>query len=402
MRYLNRLCHLFNGGLHVAPVALLYHGEAEWSGKTMFLQKPARELFEGQIDFDILPQDVFADMRKYNAHFDGSLHVNGETYKALVLPYSQFITTALAEYAAKASASGFAVVFIDALPEGICDGASVEKNFRLLEGLKSCSVVRLKELATHLRRKGIHEIKLSEPFKRLRYYHYQHENDIFMFFNEDLSQTFDGSIDVPPTGNAVSYDALENVIRPVQFELVDGGTRLHLRLEPYQSIIVVFGEFKGESKPVLINTGKRILLEGAWNFSMATAEEYPNFHDARVLTKLENIGSLYPDFSGFMRYEKEFDFRGHKHLCLEIENAYDGVEVWVNGNYAGMSICPPYRFDLSGLVQVGKNTLRIEVANTLDRQVRAKFGEDPVTKFFMGFTALSPAGIVGKVALYAQ
>ncbi len=32
MRYLNRLCHLFNNGLHVAPAALLYHGEAEWSG----------------------------------------------------------------------------------------------------------------------------------------------------------------------------------------------------------------------------------------------------------------------------------------------------------------------------------------------------------------------------------
>ncbi len=32
-----------------------------------------------------------------------------------------------------------------------------------------------------------------------------------------------------------------------------------------------------------------------------------------------------------------------------------------------MYICPPFRFDLTGVAQPGKNTLRIEVATTLER-----------------------------------
>jgi len=73
MRYLNRMCHVFSGGLHAAPVAVLYHGEAEWTGGHMYMQKPARQLLEHQIEFDILPSDLFAYMAAFNASFDGAL-----------------------------------------------------------------------------------------------------------------------------------------------------------------------------------------------------------------------------------------------------------------------------------------------------------------------------------------
>ena len=71
MKYTNRMCHLLNNGLHIAPVALLYHAEAEWSGDYMFFQKPAHWLTRSQIDFDVLPSDVFADMGHFKASFDG-------------------------------------------------------------------------------------------------------------------------------------------------------------------------------------------------------------------------------------------------------------------------------------------------------------------------------------------
>jgi hypothetical protein len=399
MRYLNRMCHLFNDGIHIAPAALLYHGEAEWTGEAMFLQKPARALLEAQIDFDILPQDVFADMEKFNASFDGTLHVNGEVYKTLVIPTSQFITAALAEFAGRAAASGFEAVFIDALPEGISDAASAQQAARLLEGVKGCPVAGLKELAAYLGTKGIPEIRLSTPFRLLRYYHYRAESDLFMFFNEDVSQTFEGSIDVPVSGPAACYDALENAIRPLDHEPIAGGTRLRLRLEPYQSTVVVFGEYPDRMRPALQQAGERTVLDGEWTFSIARAEEYPRFHDLRKLSKLENIAALYPDFSGFMRYEKDFGSGNKLPATLEIEAAYDGVEVWVNEQYAGMRICPPYQFDLRGLAREGTNKLRIEVANTLEREVRAMAADSPATVYFMGHTALGPSGIVGEVAV---
>ena len=63
----------------------------------------------------------------------------------------------------------------------------------------------------------------------------------------------------------------------------------------------------------------------------------------------------------------------------------------------GMRICPPYRFDLAGLVQPGKNTLRIEVATTLER---ALINEPN----FFGPPAGSPpapTGLIGPAVIYS-
>ena len=53
MEYANRICHLLNNGIHVAPAAILYHAEAEWSGEYMYFQKPAKVLAQNAIDYDI-------------------------------------------------------------------------------------------------------------------------------------------------------------------------------------------------------------------------------------------------------------------------------------------------------------------------------------------------------------
>lgn len=400
MRYLNRLCHLFSGGRHLAPAALLYHGEADWSGEFMVSQKPARQLLEAQIDYDILPADVFADPEHFNASLVNGLQVNGETYRVLVIPYSQFITRAVAEFAAQAN--GCAMIFVDRLPEGICDEADPENTGALIAGLKGCAVIPLNQLGEALRSQGLAEIELSQPFRRLRYYHYQNPEDIFMFFNEDTGQSFDGWIDVPARGSVVAYDGLENVLRPLPAEARPHGTRLHVRLEPYQSLVAVFGETAGEMKPAPATTGEKRVLTGDWNLSLATALEYPNFHDEQKLSRLESVAVRYPHFSGFMRYENSFTLEEARPVVLEIENVYDAAEAWVNGQYAGMAICPPYRFNLSGMVQPGVNVLRIEVANTLDREVRALVGDDPVTKYFMGDSPLTPSGIIGEVRIYIE
>jgi hypothetical protein len=39
MAYMNRVCDLISGGRRVAPVAVLYHGESEWAGNYMPMEK---------------------------------------------------------------------------------------------------------------------------------------------------------------------------------------------------------------------------------------------------------------------------------------------------------------------------------------------------------------------------
>jgi len=386
MFYMNRVCHLTNGGRHIAPAALLYHGEAEWSGDYMYLQKPARELMESQIDFDILPPDIFEGL-------DKELHVNGETYQTLIVPYAEYITKAVADFAAR---SAVEVIFIDKLPSGICEGG-------VKPDLSACTVVALEDLADYMTEKGYRDIKSSVKYNRLRYYRYRHDNDIFLFSNEDPGLTYEGEITVPAKGDAVIYDAYDNVLRPLDYKACADGTKLHLKIEPYQMVIVAFGDDgSGKTTPAPSAAGKKTVLTGEWTLSLCEdAREYPNFGREQKITKLENIGQRYPDFSGFLRYETVFSADACKMAVLELENAYEGVEVWVNGENAGIAIAPPYRFDISKLVKPGENVLRVEVATTLDRKVRA-MPKANVSPFFRGSPIMEPTGIVGDVWVYTD
>ena len=69
----------------------------------------------------------------------------------------------------------------------------------------------------------------------------------------------------------------------------------------------------------------------------------------------------------------------------------------MNGKSLGIQIVPVYRYDLSEAVKPGENTLVIEVATTLERemsQIPDQFGviHEPVV----------PSGISGMVKIYVS
>lgn len=413
MHYLNRMCHIFNDGLHVAPAAMLYHGEAEWSGGYMFDQKPARALMEHQIDFDIVPSDVFAHMDEFNASFGPAakdevptgapygnvLKINGETYKALVVPYAQYITKAVAQFAAQAAAAGFKVYFVDGLPEGICDVTNVAESAALVEALDGCTVVPLSQLAQTMAADGVKEISMTPEFRRMRYYHYVHDGaHVYMFNNEEAAVAFEGDITVPVTGPVYGYDAMDNRVYKVDADSTDQGTVLHLNIKAFESAVVIFDTAVDELPEKAVPCGQPHVLDGQWRISTCESKQYPDFKPLTTTGTLHNIGRLLPDFSGFIRYETSFNWAGSCPAILTIDDAYEGVELWVNDMNMGMRICPPYQFDISKAVKAGENTLRIEVATTLYRKVKAMqpgpnmFGPKA---FFM-----DPSGIVGEVKIY--
>ncbi len=75
------------------------------------------------------------------------------------------------------------------------------------------------------------------------------------------------------------------------------------------------------------------------------------------------------DFSSFARYEKTYFCKEPgKPVWLEITDAYEGVELFVNGKSAGIQIVPPFRYDMTELLAPGENLIRIEAATTLERE----------------------------------
>ena len=52
-------------------------------------------------------------------------------------------------------------------------------------------------------------------------------------------------------------------------------------------------------------------------------------------------------------------------MTLDIGNVAETAEVRVNGKSAGVRIAPPWRFDITRLVEPGDNSLEVLVSNTL-------------------------------------
>jgi hypothetical protein len=398
--YTNRLCHLFNEGIHIAPVAVLYHGEAEWSGNYMPFEKPVRVLLQNQIDCDILPPDVFAYPDTYGTMVtDKGLKVNQEQYQALIIPYAHYITVAVAEFIVKSIQSNFPVFFIDALPEGISDALSYEQTSRLLFELSSCSIVTLNTLAEVLHKQGCFEIIAEGQPKGLRYYHYKHKDaDFFLFTNEEAYNTIQTMIQIPISEPVVCYDAMNNCLEPVEVTLKNGSTHVAVTLQPYQSRVLVFGDHsKVECSPPsfkMKETIKEVEIHTRWELSLSDRKCYPEFEEKGPLESLINItaNENYPEFSGTMRYD------GFLHLddvpkkaLISLGEVYETAEVWLNGSSLGVCIAPPYIFEVNEVLKIGKNTIRIEVINTLAHEMKDSWSK-------LGI--LEPSGLLGPVKFH--
>ena len=201
-----------------------------------------------------------------------------------------------------------------------------------------------------------------------------------------------GDVTVHASGTPVQYDALDNTLRPVSADIQDGKTVLHLELAPLQLMIISFG---GEEADALVPTpcGHQHTALGGFTVTKAESKAYPAFSDPVQMDSLTNMGRLYPDFSGYYRYETKAELKPGRNV-LAIADCYEAAEVFVNGKSAGIRFAAPYRFDISALVQDGVNEIAIEVATTLERKVAAmNLGGHSL----MGKNPVSPTGIVGEV-----
>lgn len=394
MAYTNRVCELMNGGRHTAPVAVLYHAEADWTGKHMTADQVGHRLADAQIEYDYLPQDVFAQRDSYHTRIaEGNLCVNTQNYRALVVPYCQFVTAPLADAVRELVAAGVPVLFVDALPEGICDGSGA---------VPATECVPLDALAETLMQKGLPELSLAPADNRVRYRHYLHADgsEIYLFVNEG-TETYSGSamLAADPHKTAYLYNAWDNCLEPVRVE--DG--QFALTIAPLQSRIIVFdkaataAEVQKLVKAPLALDGEKeaIPMAGAWRRGICRSIAYPAFEKEKEVQFPDMLAEEEPEFSGFVRYRNRFTAGSDARVILEITDAHEGVEVFLNGQSLGIQIVPSFRFDLTGALVDGENELRIEVATTLERE-NSKIPD--VTGQVKTPTALS--GITGTVHVW--
>ena len=399
MNYMNRVCELISDGRHIAQAAVIYSAEGDWTGthaesdrNYMDCDPVIRSLYDAQIDCDIIPQDVFADPAAYGAKIaDGVLKVSTQEYRMVFVPQTPYITKAFAQAVPYLAQAGVPVYFAGAAPQGICDTPpeAAEADAELIRAVNTASdILTLKEIRTAAMEGGLQTVQLSPADDRIRCLHYVHADgtQLYYFVNEGTA-AYEGTAVLPgcesdePPGTGMSvyaYDAWANTVYDA--DTSDGA--LPLYLEPLKSLIIVLdpaGRPQQTQADPAGGTADEILrrkaaggsdaaFAAAWKRSICEAIFYPAFADEKELSLPDHLEEERPTFSGFVRYENCFEAAAGDSMVLEITDAHEGVEVFLNGESLGLQVVPVCRYDLTGHLKDGVNDLCIEVATTLERE----------------------------------
>jgi hypothetical protein len=398
--YTNRIFHLLSGGTHIAPVGVLYHAEAEWAGEYEPFERAVKTMAQDQIDCDVLPMDVLVDSARTRIE-TGYFRINQETYKVLVVPFAEHLPHTLMQVLVKLIQNGIPVIFTGEFPLG--NSLQWDGDFDgLLSELRSSpnTAICSDDLVEHLRYLNIHEIETATPEPALRYLHYvQNSTPLFFFINESRDKTIRTEVTLRQAGVPLGYDALSDQAFALPFTPVKGGVSISLEIGPYESLFVAFGPDPAAPLPErLRGSALQSALEvaGPWQVSAASLPDGDYQPEPRV-TGLGNVarpGQL-PHFSGTLRYSTTLEVApgdAAGSLLLDLGAVYEIAEVHLNGVSLGARFCPPYSFDVRGLLKEGANQLVIDVTNTL---AKALGSENPFDRSM----PQEPTGLIGPVRL---
>lgn len=389
MKYMNRVATLTSSGIHEVPVAVLYHGESEWADhrEAMPFEKPLRALYDHQIDCHTVPSDIFTEEEHYRVTMGNPLVVNRQKYQALVVPACRYLSAAAAEGIAALMEAELPVYFVDRYPEAIAEtGAPVP------EILMTAPCVPLQELYDHVRRLGMKVPVLTPASDRIRLLQVHGDTELFFAVNE-ADKVYRGEITLPVAGPYFLYDPWHNVCHKA--EVNDG--KIRLTLEPLKSVVIVCGDCDTLEEETVFEGNTTHLL--TWQRSTCPGIGYPDFSETKAVALPDDVAQEKPLFSGFVRYETNFPGIAGQETLLEISDASEGVEVFLNGQSLGIQIAPPFRYRLTEAVQEGENKLAIEVATTLERQTF------PLLKGYRRLLAKKPesgTGLTGTVRLITK
>ncbi len=391
--YMNRVTNLFKEGVQPSKVGVYYPAETEWMGRYMPIEKPARELTNHQISFDIISIDYL----KSAVIGKGSYSINEKHFEVLVLPYGENISDELVRVIQKMSCVGVKVIFIDAYPERVVN--FIENGYqKAFDGTnKNFMITDLKELGMLL--SEYKDIQMNNICKDLVVGKYQLDNRmIYMFFNESLGDSVETSVKFDDHGKVYRYDAMEDSI----YNLTSHDGEYRIYLEPYVSCIFIVTKDElleeTEEKFNILDflpddSWSEVELDKEWIVSFGDSFSYPECNEKIFVNKPCLISNVegWDNACGTARFTTDISFKEVDNVVIDLGEVYEIAEVFVNGQSSGKKISKPYRFDLSDSVVSGKNTLTIEVTNTLGTKMR-----DTISHYLV----IEPFGIEDAVKIY--
>lgn len=374
--YMNRMSELLSDGRSAAKVAVYYPVEGEWIGNAMPFHRIGKVLMHHQIDFDVVPYDLLKTCKSDNK----TINIGQGSYQCLIIPEMDYLPDHILDCLSNLRRKGLPVYWINKVAKSM----SLTKNY---DG----HVIELSDLYGILTRTEMNDILMDTYLPHLRYYHYVKANrHVYMFFNESIDKGIEAKVVLPNITNIAEFDAIND--RFYHIEPTDIN-KIMLELEP--------GEARCFVSEIQVQTveNQRYFKEvkeinTLWNVLLADYTDISNFKLVDVVEELKDISNYNSCFSGVVRYEAslqvEESLGNRDKVELYIPEVQEGVKVYINGSYCGSNIAPPYRFDVSGSLKTGTNTLAIEVTTTLYNSQKDMLSQ---------VSPIPAVGIIGKAYL---
>lgn len=399
MKYLNRVSHLIDGGVHCADVGIVYSQELEWlKFGVMDSSRPGMILAQNQIDYDILPIDLIIR----TAVRDNKLLSGAEVYekvelvgqeqiRVLVIPECHYLEEKFANWCIESISKGLQVICVNTLPK------ILNENGIIKEWEDICpEVIQLEYLGEVLRERRA-GLDVSITAKYLRYYHYSRsDGDCYLLFNEGVTEEIHTQVrlSVQSDESVVLYDAWENTLKEADWD--EKSNILNLSLSPYEMKIVIVSKRDATpiSKDIKIDVVKRE-IDLTWDVYLKKPKDI-DFTFYQQFKKLINItkSDESPNFCGTMKYVTDLMCEeDSKVVAIDFGDVYETAKLFVNKKLVGVKITPPYKFEIGQFLKVGSNKIELEVTNTVVHQVR---------DWISMTMPIEPSGVLGPITLITK
>lgn len=287
-----------------------------------------RPLYEHQLEFNYLEEELIRD---------GSCEIDNGRIKIRSQCYSTLIVDDVAHISPEAehfAENGGTVIVYD--PDGIYHNKNI------------ISAASYEEILSYLKK----DLIITPACKDLRVSHIVKNGEHFYILVNEGEEPVRGDIEFSCDGTAAVFDPWKGA----EVKLNRGAISLDRR----ESLIICAG----------ISLSQRSVLHCADRFGIPKREmELKDWYIGSERIKLGSWteNERLKDFCGTVSYTSEFeiDLYDADKLILDMGAVAEQAEVYLNDSYVGYRLWKPYAIDVTDHIRNGKNSLRIEVTNSL-------------------------------------
>jgi hypothetical protein len=423
--YLSRSCYMLQQGKMVADV-LYYYGED--NNITALFGKKLPAIPEGY-NYDFVNADALKNMLSVsNGHITTA---SGMTYRVLVLDANsqQMSLPVLRKInelvTAGAIVAGPKPVVSPSLQDdqtefkkladqlwGSGSGVQSVGKGKVYSGQSASEVLKVMEIAP-----DFVYTKPQEDTKMLYVHRTLPDAEIYWVNNRnDREEAIEATFNVAGKAAEIWHPETGR-IEQASYKINDDRTTVSLQLEPSDAVFVVFRKkADSSSKTILAKTATQLVeISGPWTVNFQANRGAPATASYEKLASwTENADSGIKYFSGTATYSQAVNapenwLKSGAEIVLDLGEVKNLAEVVINGKSVGIVWKKPFRIDISGALQAGKNTLEVKVTNLWVNRLIGDQQPNVGTKityttmpFYQANSPLVPSGLMGPVTIFQQ